>query len=201
MKRNVKIVTAILLVVTMLFSLCGCGKLSKGEKIVKNMLEAFKTADFEKAGKYINLEEFLAESSDVAIAGSAETYLKAALTGFDYEILSSEKANDGSVNVTVRIQTVYMKAVIDDFLIKAMEYLMASATADPRPTPEQTAEKLDELMGESANQFKDNKATNEVIMNVSKIDGKWTVDANDNVFNAIFGGLLTAIDEVKNGLQ
>ena len=58
MKTTYKRLAALLLAILMLVSLCGCSTPTKeAEASVKGMFEAFKALDFEKAEKYIDIED------------------------------------------------------------------------------------------------------------------------------------------------
>ena len=94
-----------------------------------------------------------------------------------------------------------MKHVIEDFLQGAMQYIIKNATAETRPSQEETTKNLTEIITASAENPKIPVVSCEVYLEMIKIDGKWKVKVNKSVVNSIFGGMFTAIDDVKMGAQ
>ena len=59
MRNNIKKIAALLLILTIAFSLAGCGEIQKAETTINQTFKALKELDFETASNYINVDEMM----------------------------------------------------------------------------------------------------------------------------------------------
>lgn len=201
MKRMGKMFAASFVVLSLLLSLTGCGEVQKAETSVQNMFAALKALDFEEAQKYIDLEEMKTADSEEVLSGNTELFMKTLFDRLDYEIVSSEKVDSNTVQVQTKITAVDMAPVLQNFLTAAMQYAFANAFADPQPTEEETAQKMEELFVESATQPDLATVVNEVSIQVVKEDNAWKIASDDALVDALLGGLAAAAEELENSLN
>lgn len=201
MKRMGKMFAASFVVLSLLLSLTGCGEVQKAETSVQNMFAALKALDFEEAQKYIDLEEIKTTDSEEVLSGNTELFMKTLFDRLDYEIVSSEKVDSNTVQVQTKITAVDMAPVLQNFLTAAMQYAFANAFADPQPTEEETAQKMEELFVESATQPDLATVVNEVSIQVVKEDNTWKIASDDALVDALLGGLAAAAEELENSLN
>jgi len=200
MKNFTKTLTSVFLCFILVLSLSGCSEVQKAESAVNNMFTAFKNLDFDEAQKYINVEDI--KISELEEDGSAtsdyDMFMRALFNKLDYKIISSEKIDNDTVNVTTEITAVDMKPVLTDYFTEALKYAFSTMFDDPQPTEEETAEKMEEIFFNSASKADLALVTNEVVIKVINVDGNWKIVSDDALANALFGGLISATEELAN---
>lgn len=203
MKKVLKLSVLMILVVSMTLSLvaCGTGVTEKAEASVNGMFQAFKSLDFEKAQQFVNLNELTFDKDEVNLDVEAKTFMKALFGKLDYAIVSSEKVDDNTVNVLVKITALDMKPVLADFMVAALQYAFANAFADPQPTEEETAQKMEELLVAAATKEGLATVTNEVTVRVVNKDNGWKIAPDDTFTNALFGGLKEASEALNESFE
>lgn len=199
--KKIKSLIAIILTLIMMLSLTGCGEIKKAESTVSNMFAAFKALDFEEAQKYVNIDDIKPAESKDDLPGNAEMFMKNLFDRLDYKIISSEKIDSNTVNVTTEITAIDMKPVLGEFFVAAMQYAFSNAFANPQPTEEETNAKMEELFTASATKPDLATVTNEVVIKVVKDDKEWKVVSDDAFVDAILGGLSAAAEELENAFN
>lgn len=199
--KKIKSLIAIILTLIMMLSLTGCGEIKKAESTVSNMFAAFKALDFEEAQKYVNIDDIKPAASKDDLTGNAEMFMKNLFDRLDYKIISSEKIDSNTVNVTTEITAIDMKPVLGEFFVAAMQYAFSNAFANPQPTEEETNAKMEELFTASATKPDLATVTNEVVIKVVKDDKEWKVVSDDAFVDAILGGLSAAAEELENAFN
>ena len=195
MKKIIKTTVSLLLVVTMLLSFAGCSKTSGAERAVKNLFNAFKALDFEKAQKYIDTGALEIDGAGELLEGGAETFMKKIFGKLEYKIVGAEEKDENTVTVKVSMTSVDMGPVLADFVAKALEYALSNVLSNPsEEEKEKEMEKiLDEIL--SASDLK--KTTSEVQLTVVKGEDGWKVASGDTLTDALFGGLSEALDDLQ----
>ena len=203
MKRIIKVSVFVIFVVSMALSLAACGAdvTKKAEASVNGMFQAFQALDFQAAQQYIDLDKLAFDAEEIDLDTDAQMFMKALFDKLDYEILSSEKIDDNTVNVVVKITALDMKPILADFMVAALQYAFSSAFADPQPTEEETAQKIEELFVEATSKDDVTTVTNEVTVKVVNSDDGWKIDPDDTFTNALFGGLKEAAESLAEAFQ
>ena len=203
MKRFFKLSTTMLLIAALVLSLTGCGEIKKAETAVNNMFTAFKALDFEEARKYVDVDDMEIDELDEGddSSDSYEMYMKALFDRLDYKIISSEKVDSNTVNVTTEITAVDMKPVLGDFFVAAMEYAFSSTLDDPQPTEEEINKKMEEMFIESATKPDLATISNEVVIKVVKEDEGWKIVSDDALVDALLGGVTAATEELAKSFS
>ncbi len=200
MKNTAKRITAILLTFVLIFSLAGCGEVKKAETAVNGMFAAFMAGDFDEAQKYVDISDF--ENDSNPITGDTKTMMEVLFGSLSYNIVSSEKNDDGSVSVKTEITATDMKPVLADLMLKAIEYSLSNAFADPAPTEEEMNAKMQELFIESATKPDLATVTNTVDIKAAKTEnGDWKIQGSDELVNALLGGMTDAALELSDALN
>lgn len=199
MKKAVKTVISVFLMIALVFSLTGCGEGKKAEAAVNGMFAAFKALDFEKAGEYINLDEMSVGSGD-EITGDTAMFMKHLFDRLEYEVVSSEKADKDVVHVVVNVTAVDMKPVMADYFSKALQYAFSMAFSPNPPSDEEAAKKMEEMFKECATKDGLETVTNEVVIEVKNQEGKWIVVPDEDLTDALLGGLSSAVEELDDSL-
>ena len=198
--KKVKTVISLLLTLTVIFTLTGCGEVKKAETSVNGMFAAFKQLNFEEAKKYVNVDDITASNDENT--ANAEVIMKNVFGNLNYEIISSKKIDNNNVVVKTKITATDMKPVMGDFFAKALKYAFSNAFSDPQPTEEETNAKMEEILAECASKPDLATVTNEVDIKVVKNDNKeWKINADDAFINAVLGGLKDAAEEMSKSFD
>lgn len=198
--RKIKSMTATVLAFILMLSLTGCGEIKKAETAVNGMFAAFQNLNFEEAQKYVNVEDITKTGNEAN--ENARLVMETIFGKLNYEMISSEKADDHTVVVKAKITTTDMKPVMGEFFAKALEYAFSNAFASPQPTEEETNQKMEEILVECASKPDLATVTNEVDIKVVKTEGKeWKIEVDDTLSNALLGGLTDVAKEMENAFS
>lgn len=207
MKKSIKIMTVAVLLASMLFTFAGCNPEKKGDATVTKMFEALKISDFETAKKYANFDAVelnMGEREEDKAEENAEEsayIISKILSTLQYEIVSSEKIDKNNVTVVAKVTNINTKPIVEKVLreLVALSFSQALSTR-PIDEDEETQKLFEcfkaELEKEDAETF-----TRTVTIKVSKVDKNWQVMVDNELFDAMFGGLPELINKVGRGSE
>lgn len=206
MKDCVKRVLSLVLLVSVMLTLAGCGEIKKAEATVNNMFIAFKTLNFEEAEKYINVDEITLSSSeedsdDMDFMSEEYMMLKALFGKLEHKIITSEKVDKDTVKVTVDVTAVEMKPILTEFYGNAIAYAFQNAFSGNQISDEEMSKKMSEMFMESASKSDLSMVNNTATITVVRKDKQWKVESNEEFVNAVLGGGITAAEEVTNEIE
>ena len=203
MKMNIKSIASLLLILTMVLSLTGCGEIKKAETTINNTFTALKSLDFETASDYINVDEIMKSEDEEndTLSLDDNVFMENLFGKLDYEIISSEKIDKNTVVVKTKITAVDMKPVLGEFFGKALQYAFANAFSNPQPSEEETNKKMEEMFIECVSKEDLAMVTNEVDVKVVKVDKKWKIESAEDLSDALLGGLAKAAEELNNSFN
>lgn len=199
MRNNIKKIAALLLILTIAFSLAGCGEIQKAETTINQTFKALKELDFETASNYINVDEMMESDNSTDI--DSDVFAQNLFGKLEYKIISSEKIDNNTVTVKTEITAVDMKPVLTEYFQKALQYAFANAFADPQPSEEETNKKMEEIFIECISKEDLVMVKTEVDIKVIKTDKKWKIESSDELSNALLGGLVKAAEELSNSFN
>lgn|GEM_PF-962525 len=193
-----KKVLALIMVLMLLLTACN-SKGETAEKATANALKAIKAFDKEAISEYLNYDELVDSENEEESQGLAEKQAKKILGGLEYKIISSEENKDKAV-VKVEITNTNIGKVIKDMMGNLFSLAMSEAfkSDSEKMTDEQMEQKSIEFFDEALSKNKDEKITSTVDVKLNKIDGKWKIDMDSDLQNAIMGDLLKATEEMKD---
>jgi len=196
--KEMKKVLALIMVLMLLLTACN-SKGETAEKATANALKAIKAFDKEAISEYLNYDELVDSENEEESQGLAEKQAKKILGGLEYKIISSEENKDKAV-VKVEITNTNIGKVIKDMMGNLFSLAMSEAfkSDSEKMTDEQMEQKSIEFFDEALSKNKDEKITSTVDVKLNKIDGKWKIDMDSDLQNAIMGDLLKATEEMKD---
>ncbi|MBO5452391.1 MAG: hypothetical protein J6A69_00280 [Clostridia bacterium] len=201
MKKSMRIIVSVLLLLTTVFSLAGCGEIKKAERTVNDTFTALKALDFETASEFINIQDVMkTDDSDEPVDLENNVFLENIFDKLEYEIISSEKIDKNTVIVRTKITAVDMAPVLQDFLTEALQYAFANAFADPPVSDEEMNKKMEEIFVGCINKEDLTTVTNEVDIKVVKVDKVWKIEVADELSDALLGGFKKAAEEISDSL-
>ncbi len=206
MNKTLKRILSICLILIMALSLSACGEIKKAENAVNNMFTAFKSLDFEEAEKYVNVDEITMsddeeDSEEIDFMSDQYMMMRALFGRLDHKIVSSEKIDNDTVNVTTDVTAVEMKPILTDFLTNAIAYAFQNAFANLQPTEEETAQKMSEMFMESAQKSDLSTVTTTATIKVVRKDKEWKIETDEEFINAVLGGGVDAAEELSESFS
>ncbi len=194
MRKILKTSAALFMVLVMMLAMTGCGEIENAESAVNNMFKAYKNLNFEEAQEYI-IEEEVSEDSQAGLTEEMELFMKNLFDKLSYEIISSEKVDSDNVNVTTKITAIDMKVVLGDFVSAIMQYAFENAAEGL--SDEEIEAQTERIFVECVEKPDLATVTNEIVIKVTKVDGKWKVVSDETLNDAILGGLAAATEELE----
>ncbi|QIB68562.1 DUF5105 domain-containing protein [Aminipila butyrica] len=188
-----KKIFSVFLVSIIAISLVGCGGESP-EQAVKNALGAIKNMDTKTASKYLDYEELMnrSEAGEAAMDADSEAMAKLMLENLEYKIVSSEVDEDSAI-VKTEITNTDMSKIMADFFPQLFGLAFSGLSED------QLGDKTMEIFTNLMNRTDNKTVTNTVDIKLSKDENSWKIDANDELTDAIFGGLLSVSEDIGSG--
>lgn len=193
MKKLAIIVIGFLLV----FTLTGCSSKETPEEVVANGLTAIKDLDLIKMQKYFDSEN-LNEEEDI-LGGNFEDQnletLKLLVKNMEYEIISSE-INEDEATVVTKLTNIDMASIMQEYIAQAFVLAMSNIGEDENIVDEaQMQAKMEKMFTDLLARDGNEMVTNTVNIDLIKVDGEWEIEFDEVLANAVFGGLMSAVDE------
>lgn len=176
---------SIMLVLAVMLVFTACGSEPTPSDAVKTDIDKVKSEQStDTALKALDLEEGDLKEDD-------QKAFVAKMQDFDYEIVE-EKVDEDKATVKVKITTY-------DFG-KAMEELYTELFTMAFTNPDASTEEVTKMFMDKMTGIEKKEYTKEVTVNCQKKDGEWVtdVDSNEELQDAILGGLITKIDEINS---
>ena len=195
MKKKHRSLIILVFVIIMISVLTGCGEVRKAEKIVNETFTALKSLDFERAQEYVDVDDLVDNDSEDI---NDKIIMNNIFGKMEHEIIESKKIDKNTVNVKTKVTAVDMKPVLSEYLATAIQYAFINAFSNSGPSQEEVNKKMEEVLVECLNKPDLGLVTNEIIVKVSKEDGKWKINIEEALADALFGGLLSAAQELSD---
>lgn len=165
------------------------------EKAADEFFKKVKTANGEElialAGE--SLSDIPLDEKDIAIK-----LFESITSKFDYKIISSEQVNDTTVNVKINFTTADAEAAVGLFFTEMFTYAMSSGA---NATEDEIAHKSVELMAKAFGSPDVGTKTAEKTVEVKLVNGTWTIEFNDEIFNIISGDMNGAMENLQSQMQ
>lgn len=166
-------------------------------KTVSEFLDAMKSYDLEALAEYYSdatdsdytLDDFSYAEDEAGYAEMMDA-MKTMMSAMDYEIIDSQVDGDTAV-VNVSITSIDMSAVMTTYIANAFSLAYSNLDA----TEDELTVLMMQAFGDAIEANIDNTVTNEAAVNLEKVDGDWKIVGDETFINAIYGGLLSAIEE------
>lgn len=179
----------IAIILTLLLTVVGCGSSESPEEAVKKGFKAIVELDQEKMQKYFGedvIDGMLLDDEDFVTED--EENIKLFVKNLEYKVLETKVDGDNAV-VKAKITNIDMKEVIGEYFIKAMGVAFSGKDEDAME------KEMEEILIELLQDEDINLTTSEVNINLHKGEDNWIIDLDEDVINAIFGGLLSIADD------
>lgn len=191
MKKISKFFALMLSLSILLLSLTACGNDPKkeAEEAVSKSFDELKALDDSVYEKYFGENGFaslgLTEDDNQE---DFKKFIKTIVDNLDYKIVSSEEVDQNNVTVKVDVTAIKMEPVMMAFQDKVFEFVSSEEGANL--SPDEASKKTFEFLLEAVSQPDLETITTTVDLNVTKKDNTWEVPMNEELINAIYGGML-----------
>jgi len=198
-----KILVLILMVSCIFLSLTGCGgdKKETPEEAVTNALNAVKNLDKENISKYFGTDNvFNEDEKEQQDEEFTEEYTKLFVEKLTFKILSSDI--DGE-NATVKTEITNIDAMkaLQKYLEEAFTEALSSAFQQNELTDEELEKKSEEKYIEILKRDDIGMATTTVDIKLTENGDSWKLNLDEELQNAILGGLIKAEQSVQEGFS
>ena len=195
--KKVKGLLALVLALMLVFSLAGCGEVKKAEAAVVGMFDCVKAGDLDGFAEYCGKKDFTAN-----LEGAAGEMVASVFKKTEYEIVSSELQEDGSVIVKTKITSIDMKPVVTDWVTDYMQFALVTAFSGQSLSDEEIQQKMAELFEASMEEKGTEKVTKTVdIKVVENADGEWEIEGTTELFSAVSGNLADEMSSATSSLS
>lgn len=188
----------IFLLVFMLSFNMACSKGETAEQATTNALSAIKTLDKESLSKYMDYND-LVELDEDGKGEEAEEQAKKIFENLDYKIVSSDEKENEAV-VKAEITNVDMEKVMGEVIKNAFAeaFSQAFTSSEEQQGDEGSEQIINEYFNEAIEKNKDTKVINTVDIKLTKVDGQWKINMDDDLQNALMGNMLRIATQLKN---
>lgn len=186
---------SVLVLIAFMFCITGCDLFAPPKNTVESFMAAVEKGDLTSAAQYVvpngNLQGTIDKSNDP----ESEKMIKAIFTKVSHKIVSTTKTGD-KAQVTTSITSPDLLRITSTVMGQMMPLAFAAAFSE-----DSSQDNMDQLVEQyMMNAITDPNApmtTTEVVINLTKQNGKWLIVADDNLVNAMAGniGKLSALGE------
>ncbi len=191
----------IFLLVLMLSFNVACSKGETAEQATANALSAIKTLDKESLSKYMDYNDLVESNEDgnVEKAEEADEQLKKIFENLDYKIVATDEKENEAV-VKAEITNVDMEKVMGEVIKSAFAeaFSQAFTSSEEQQSDNESEQVINEYFSQAIEENKDSKVVNTVDIKLTKVDGQWKINMNDELQNALMGNMLRIANQLKN---
>lgn len=198
--KKFKQIVSIIMVSVLMLSLTGCGEIEKAKKSVEEILVAFETVNMEEINTYMG-DDKLTGMGMFTDDSKEQEILTLMFSKLSHKIISAEEADENTIVVKTEITTIDMAAVFQEFMQEAMKMAFDGAFSGTSLSEEEYNAKIEAKLFEILKREDIKTVTNTVDVKYVKTDGKWDVQTDDKLLDAIFGGLITFTNSFAEGLD
>lgn len=159
------------------------------EKSVEGMLNSFKNGDFTSVNKYVSYDDIANESEMLDEFKDNQELESLFFNKLSWKIMKIEKESD-KATVEVEITNKDFVKVISNYTQEAIKIAFSGQTF----TEEEQDNKLKEQL--KSDDIGTKTVTTKIQLN--KQDGKWKIQANDELVNALLPGLQEAVESLNS---
>ncbi|PFP29308.1 hypothetical protein COJ96_11645 [Bacillus sp. AFS073361] len=196
MKKTLIFITTIIVA----FSLSACNLFGPSpDEVTTEFLTSVQKGEWEKASKYVNNTD--TKKTLKELTSSKDEEAKFMLGLFKKMSFTDGKVKEADKKATVEstIKTVDMKIILGTIIEEVMQEALAQAFSGEEADDEAIEKEMTNKLVAGVNEPSAKKVTNKVKINLVKVDGDWKVDVDQELLNALTGGLTSVGDEMEGG--
>jgi hypothetical protein len=193
MKKIILLFISTLLV----FTLVACSSKETPKEVVEKGITAIKNLDLIQIQKYFNAEEITDENDVFGQDFDVENAEIFALMtkNLTYEIISVD-TSDNVATVEAKVTNINMAVIMREFFTQAL-ILAFEQIGETEVDEEEMQKQMEDLLIELLSKEDNEMITTDVDIKLNEVDGEWKIDLNEELVNALFGGLSSVVDEIQ----
>ena len=193
----IKKITSLIGIILLSLVIISCGVFKETPKsAVNNAIRALKEIDLEKIEQYFGADNFIVKDDLYIDAG--DEYLKSLFNNIKHKIVKSSIDGDNAV-VEVEITNVDMKSILVECIDKVFKDFVNVRKDDAENR--ELVDKLDRMVIDTLNQKSNKKINSLITIKLSKDNGSWLIDTDEELIYTIFGGITESLGELQFALD
>lgn len=186
---------SLLLCISVLLGITGCNAVDKAEDAFNGFMVTMGICDFDGALNFVDKDKY---GESFSVFKDNMMYLTKFFDDMSYEILSSQKVDSDNVNITVRITAIEMKPILHTLYEETAKLVNNSKFSDVWEAEDKATARVEKLLGRIAMGSDLSTVSSEIVVKVSKKDGKWLVVPDAVFMEAVSGGFEKALASVTD---
>ena len=209
-KKNLIIpILIILIIIAIIGTIVFIVTANKPEKTVEEFFTRLKEGNIEEAKKYIDNYNDLFEEEQEEQENTEEDFADVLNNEENQKLLFTDiqtnikevKKEGNTAKIQVELTTKNFKTIMTNYINKIIQLSMSTVVGGENLTQEEINNAIkDYFIEELKNESIDKVTTTQEITLIKK-EGKWIIEANDNLRTLIYPGLEEAFQEITNQLS
>lgn len=172
------------LCISVLLMVSGCNTVYEAEDAFNGFMVAVGICDFDSALNYIDKDKY---EENFSLYIDNQMYLSKFFDDMSYEIISSQKLDSNTVQITAKITAIDMKPVLHTLYEESVKLVSKSNYSDFWVAEEQTTARMEKLLGRIASDSELSTISEEHVVKVVNKDGKWLVEPDAGFMATVSG--------------
>lgn len=209
-KKNLIIpILIILIIIAIIGTIVFIVTANKPEKTVEEFFTRLKEGNIEEAKKYIDNYNDLFEEEQEEQENAEEDFADVLNNEENQKLLFTDiqtnikevKKEGNTAKIQVELTTKNFKTIITNYINKIIQLSMSTVVGGENLTQEEINNAIKDYFIEELKNESIDKVTTTQEITLNKKEGKWIIEANDNLRTLIYPGLEEAFQEITNQLS
>ena len=209
-KKNLIIpILIILIIIAIIGTIVFIVTANKPEKTVEEFFTRLKEGNIEEAKKYIDNYNDLFEEEQEEQENTEEDFADVLNNEENQKLLFTDiqtnikevKKEGNTAKIQVELTTKNFKTIMTNYINKIIQLSMSTVVGGENLTQEEINNAIKDYFIEELKNESIDKATTTQEITLNKKEGKWIIEANDNLRTLIYPGLEEAFQEITNQLS
>lgn len=209
-KKNLIIpILIILIIIAIIGTIVSIVTANKPEKTVEEFFTRLKEGNIEEAKKYIDNYNDLFEEEQEEQENTEEDFADVLNNEENQKLLFTDiqtnikevKKEGNTAKIQVELTTKNFKTIMTNYINKIIQLSMSTVVGGENLTQEEINNAIKDYFIEELKNESIDKVTTTQEITLNKKEGKWIIEANDNLRTLIYPGLEEAFQEITNQLS
>ncbi len=209
-KKNLIIpILIILIIIAIIGTIVFIVTANKPEKTVEEFFTRLKEGNIEEAKKYIDNYNDLFEEEQEEQENTEEDFADVLNNEENQKLLFTDiqtnikevKKEGNTAKIQVELTTKNFKTIMTNYINKIIQLSMSTVVGGENLTQEEINNAIKDYFIEELKNESIDKVTTTQEITLNKKEGKWIIEANDNLRTLIYPGLEEAFQEITNQLS
>lgn len=193
-----KKITLLLISTLLVFALAACSSTVTPKEVVEKGIASIKNLDIIQIQKYFNTDDISDENDLLGDDFEVENMEVFTLMtkNISYEIID-ETIDGDEATVKAKITNLNMTIIMGEYITQALA-LAFSQIGETEVDEAELEKQMEDLLIGLLSKEDNEMMSTEVDIKLSKIDEEWKIELNDDLINALFGGLSNVVNEFQD---